>query len=98
MMEEELEARAARIQAEADATGRTFCPLHRIWDCDKIHESYEEKRNRWVEEFKNYGMLLDTMTPQELAVQIGESFIAPKQAALLAHITARIIRLEMRQT
>ena len=56
----------------------------------------EAQRARYVEEFKNYGMLLDTMTPQELAVEIGGNFMPPKQAALLAHMAARIIALEMR--
>ena len=63
---------------------------------DIVQATAEAQRARYVEEFKNYGMLLDTMTPQELAVQIGENFIMPKQAALLAHMAARIIALEMK--
>jgi hypothetical protein len=66
-------------------------------DDEIIAQTAEAQRARFVEEFKNYGMLLDTMTPGELAVQIGENFPIPKQAALLAHMAARIIKLEGRE-
>lgn len=46
------------------------------------------------QDFADYGMLLGTMNPLELAEEIGKVFQAPKQAALMATLLARIITLE----
>lgn len=51
----------------------------------------ESAMARFVEQFKNYGMLLQTMTPQELACEIGRTFQDPKQAAIIVLLAQMVI-------
>lgn len=58
---------------------------------DMIQQTAEAQLARFVEQFKNYGMLLDTMTPSELACEIGRVFPDPKQAAVIVFIAQQVI-------
>lgn len=48
----------------------------------------------YIESFKNYGMLLDSMNPLELCLEIGKAFRDPKQCAIIAVLLMRIEKLE----
>jgi hypothetical protein len=61
---------------------------------DLFQQTAESNRRNFVDEFKNYGMLLDSMTPVELAAEIGKHFVDPWQAAIVTTLMARIIEWE----
>lgn len=61
---------------------------------DPVKSAAEEQARLYVEGFKNYGMLLGTMSPQEFSAEIGKHFRDPHQAAILSVLLARIITLE----
>lgn len=65
-------------------------------ESELLQKTAESRQRDFVESFKNYGMLLGTMSPEELAVEIGQVFPIPKQAALVCTLMARLIALEAR--
>lgn len=56
----------------------------------------EAQAQHFFEQFKNYGLLLNTMSPDELATEIGKHFISPFQCAIITTLMARLIALEGR--
>lgn len=46
------------------------------------------------QDFADYGMLVGSMTPLELAQEIGSVFTVPKQAAIVTTLLARLIAAE----
>lgn len=61
-----------------------------------LQKTAESRQHDFIESFKNYGMLLGSMTPSELAVELGIVFHEPKQAAIVCMLMARIFALEAR--
>lgn len=63
-------------------------------ECDLLRIAAESRQRDFVESFKNYGMLLNTLSPEEFSVEIGSVFVIPKQAAIVAVLLARLVALE----
>ena len=61
---------------------------------DLSHLAADAAVERFMEGWRNYNALLESMSPEELATEVGRRFRDPYQAALVMRLLCRITRLE----
>jgi len=61
---------------------------------DLSHLAADATVERFMEGWRNYTALLESMSPEEFASEVGRRFHDPHQAALVMRLLCRITKLE----